>query len=116
MYTSHELNKEFIARIKGLDDYNQLLEERLVTSAQAKHDYRKAKAMSYPNTTGTVDDRKAQVDIMCEGERLSAYLADALARAAVESVRCAREQLNALQSVGATMRAEMALAKQGPGP
>jgi len=79
--------------------------------AKKESAYRKAKAMAQVKAEGkTVDDRKAQVDIACNEERLTAYLARAAKEASLENVRSIRAQLSALQSIAASVRSEMELA------
>lgn len=67
--------------------------------ARAENKYRKAKAVAFLNAEGTVDARKAQVDVACETERLQAHIAEAEREACKEAVQALRAQLSALQTL-----------------
>lgn len=83
--------------------------------AYKENAYRRAKALAYLTSEGTVDNRKAIVDRDCEKERLAAHLSEGLMKSALENVRNRRAHLSAIQTKSANVKAEMDEAK-GPQP
>lgn len=83
--------------------------------ALAENAYRMAKAQAYLKTEeGTVDYKKARVDIQTEKERLMAHIAEGLLDATRERVRSLRATLSALQTIAGTYKAEAAFDKTAP--
>ncbi len=76
--------------------------------------YRMAKAKAYLNSEGTVDARKAQVDMICERERLAAHISEGILDSTRERVRSLRAVLSALQTISAVHRVEADLDRTGP--
>jgi len=93
--------------------------------ANADHDYRRAKAMSYLKAVTedkpkprreqrTIPAIEATRDIECEPQRLAERLARAHKEACKERVESARAQMSAYQTVVNALRAELELAGRGP--
>ena len=107
MATLAELNNELIKLSRELGEALVRFEEACGDYARTENDYRHAKAVAYLKSEGTVDARKAQVDIACGKERLDAHIAEGLKESSRERVRGLIAQLSALQSVAASTRAEL---------
>lgn len=88
-----------------LNACNQLTEEAR-TAAQKENDYRRAKAIAYLASDGTVQARQAQVDLKCETERLEAHSAQAVKEAGMERVRSLRTIISAYQTYLNSNKAE----------
>ena len=108
--TATEMCDKILRRIEALTEAGKSLEAALTAAARAEHEYRKAKALAYPKTTGTVAERQYQLDEKCSEEREEKLMKSALAIAARELIRAETAKLNALQSVNATLRSEHRLA------
>lgn len=108
--TRAELEEKLIELAKEIrtatDNYSHLAREH----AEKDHVYRKAKAIAYLATSGTVPERTAYVDKACDGERLNAHLSDALREAAKERLRALQAELSAFQSVVGMYKAEAQIA------
>ena len=76
--------------------------------------YRLAKANAYIRSEGTVDARKAQVDKICEHERLDSHIAEGVLDATRERVRSLRAVLSALQTIANGYKAEADFDRTGP--
>lgn len=82
--------------------------ENAVRLADAEHAYRLAVAKAWvSNAEGTSPARKAQVDSDTADLRRVRDLSEGMRVAYLEAVRSARAQLSAMQSVAASMRAEL---------
>lgn len=97
-----------------LDACNQLTVDAK-TAVQKENDYRRAKAIAYLNSDGTVQARQAQVDKVCEKERLEAHLAQAVREAGYERVRSLRTIISAYQTYLNSNRAEAEFARTSIG-
>jgi hypothetical protein len=113
-----DLKNELHRLSAKLEFANDDLEEKANTWANAEHTYRKAKSAAFirhqSDASGnkmTIPMTQAMVDRDCEDQRFKAYLARAQKEAALEKVRSLRAQLSALQSVTASVRAELELTK-----
>lgn len=83
--------------------------------ATKENDYRMAKAKAFlAAETGTVDAKKAQVDQICERERLAAHIAEGKLDATRERVRSLRAVLSALQTIGGIYKVEGEFDRTGP--
>ena len=83
--------------------------------ADADNEYRKAKSLAYlAQKQGTVEERKALVDKVCELERLRAHLAEAQWKAALQAVKARTAQLSARQSILNAVRQEMKFEQTKP--
>jgi hypothetical protein len=121
MFNQHlpeDLKIELLRLCEKLENANDDLEIKANLWANAEHTYRKAKATAYlkfktdsSGTRHTIPVLEAIVDEQCEHQRFDAYLARAQKEAALEKVRSLRAQLSALQSVAASVRAELELTK-----
>ena len=105
-------------RLSGLLDSGlTALREQARAVADAEAAYRKGKAEAWVGTA-TEDllakEREAQVDAATADLRRTRDLAEARARAALESVRSRRTQISALQSLLAAHRSEAEFARTAP--
>lgn len=72
--------------------------------------YREAKAVAYLQSDGTVDARKAQVDLHCGKQRDAAHTADALLNAAKLKKSALETEISAYQTIARLRMSEMGLA------
>lgn len=82
--------------------------------AEKENAYRRAKAIAFLNADGTIPEKQAKVDKVCDGERLAAHIAEAEREACREKVRAASAQLSAYQTLARMnlVEAEMSRAPQ----
>jgi leucyl aminopeptidase (aminopeptidase T) len=109
-----EMTAEMIRLSRLLDDGIKAMTQYAREYADAEDAYRMARAREHAKTEGTVDERRAAVDLATSKERRSAHYAEAMKQAAVEAVRARRAQLSAWQTLASAHRAEAELAKYGP--
>jgi hypothetical protein len=105
-----------LQRISKLIDegINSLLRASRET-ADAEHDYRKAKAIAWMEApSGTVPVREAWVDSQTAEKRRTLDYAEGSRVAALEAIRSRRQQLSAVQSLLAAHKAEAEFARTGP--
>jgi len=77
--------------------------------------YRLAKATAMLNAEGkTVDLKKAEVDLICEKERLTSHIAEGVLDSTRERVRSLRAVLSALQTIANSYKAEAEFDRTGP--
>lgn len=76
--------------------------------------YRLAKANAMLKAEGTVDVKKAQVDLVTEKERLASHIAEGVLDATRERVRSLRAVLSALQTIANGYKAEAEFDRTGP--
>lgn len=74
-----------------------------------ENDYRRAKAIAFLNSEGTVDARKAKVDVACEDVRLKAHLAEAEYEAGKQKVYALQAAITAYQTIAKFTLAEFNL-------
>lgn len=119
------LNEELLRLASEVESASMVYRRHALKYARAEHVYRARKATVYTQLVAqdkerprkeqrTVPALTAEVDILCEQERLHAYLAEALKQASKERLESLRASLSAVQSVAAAVRAEMDLARIGP--
>lgn len=108
------MTQEMIRLSRLLDDGIKAMTQYAREYADAEDAYRMARAQAHAQTEGTVDERRAAVDLATSKERRAAHYAEAMKQAAVEAVRARRAQLSAWQTLAAAHRAEAELAKYGP--
>ena len=101
--TSKELLAECDELAKTARDY-----------AVKENAYRLAKAKAMLKAEGTVDMKKAQVDEICQRERLDSHIAEGLLDATRERVRSLRAVLSALQTIANSHKAEADFDRTGP--
>lgn len=107
-----ELEKEMRATSLELLKECDEQAEKARAYAVAENAYRMAKAQAYLKTQeGTVEFKKARVDIQTEQGRLAAHIAEGLLDATRERVRSLRATLSALQTIAGTYKAEAAFDK-----
>lgn len=85
-----------------------------IENAQAQHQAKQAQAKAYLEVEGTVDHRRALVEIQCADVNLSARIAEAQEFAARKLLDTLRAELSALQSIASAYRAEAELVGRGP--
>ena len=113
--TAYALNRELV---KVADEVDQTIAEyrtRALEYADIKADSELAQASAYPQTTGTVDERKAAVTRACIEAIRSEYRAEALRNSADRAVKASMARLSALQSMAAALREELRLGRVGAG-
>lgn len=105
-------------RLSGrLDEALELLRQQAFEKAHKEAVYRQAKAeawVRYSLMPFLAKEKEALVDAEVRHEAEARDIASGLREAALESVRSARAQLSALQSLLAGHRAEAELARYGP--
>jgi hypothetical protein len=105
---------EEMQRLNGLvDEQRREMEHWAVEYAEAENEYRKAKANAYLAATGTVQERQAYVDKVCETERKRAHVAEGMRKQSIEAHRGLLVQLQVLQTVSNLVRSEMDLTRTG---
>jgi hypothetical protein len=119
LVTSIDLNEAMIAKSRALDDAHEDLVARARQWAEAERDYRKAIPAEWLRVRAEAADRgekllaeeaKARVQDRTADARFQRDVAGELRVAALELVRTLRAQLNAYQSIGASVRVEAELA------
>lgn len=105
----HELESAILGAIKELRQANEELSRLSKEYALSDHAYRRAKAIAYLATSGTVAERSAHVDKACEEERQRAHLSEAVREAMKERVRSLMTEITAYQTLASLMKAEMGL-------
>lgn len=102
--TSKELLSECDEMAKAARDY-----------AVKENAYRLAKATAMLKAEGkTVDLKKAEVDLICEKERLTSHIAEGILDSTRERVRSLRAVLSALQTIAGSHKAEADFSRTGP--
>ena len=102
--TSKELLTECEALVEVAREY-----------AEKENTYRLAKAKAMLRAEGkTVDLKKAEVDLICEKERLASHIAEGVLDATRERVRSLRAVLSALQTISGSHKAEAEFTRTGP--
>jgi len=96
-----------------VDEQRREMEHWAVEYAEAENEYRKAKANAYLSNTGTVPEREAHVDKVCERERKRAHIAEGMRKQSIEAHRGLLVQLQVLQTVSNLVRSEMDLTRTG---
>lgn len=90
------------------DDLADLFEAAAKAEVTYKVEFAKAVLASNGKTVG---EREAEATEQCAGLYFDRKVAEAVADAARESVRSMRDQLSAVQSVGALLRSQMELSR-----
>ena len=90
------------------DELAELFRKAAEAEVTYKREYAKALLLSDADTVG---QREAEAMRATEALLLDRRVAEAVADAARESVRSMRDQLSAVQSVGAMLRSQMELAR-----
>jgi len=106
MHSLPELVSEARRLSDLLDKGVAALREAATSYAAAEHAYRRAHALEYLQTEGTVAEREAKTYVAMGDLRMERDIADGVRSAALEAVRARRTQLSALQSLLAAYRSE----------
>jgi hypothetical protein len=109
-----ELNDMLHAAAADLYEAHRLLEERVRSSATADKAWRLARAKAYARTSGTVNERDAEVELETGDLRYEAKLTEDLRVAGLEGVRSRRAILSAYQTLTNLSREEANFARVGP--
>ena len=116
--TPGEITDEMLHRSRQLDDALAYAKRAADEHSEAESDYRAAHAHAFieAKDAGATDAlAKAKADVHAQGAKKRQVLAADMAQVAVEAVRSRRAQLSAAQTAGNAMRAELELARTGPG-
>jgi hypothetical protein len=89
--------------------------ERLVIKRAAERDYRRAYDRAYLSAEGPVEDRKAAARVATEAEHDALDVADIAHREAEALARVLEKELDALRSIGTSVRSTYAVAGRGEG-
>lgn len=119
------LNQEMMRLAVDVEKASDTFRRYALRYARAEEVYRHRKAVEYTRIVAedkarprkeqrTVAAITAEVDILCENERRTRSLNDALKEAAKERLRALQASLSAVQSVASSIRAEIQLAGTGP--
>jgi hypothetical protein len=109
-----ELNDILLAAASELRTALEELERRSRDYADMESVYRKAKAVAYLHSAGTVGEREAEVSLETADLRAAALMADVLKVSSLEAVRSKRSVLSAIQTVANLTREELNLVRTGP--
>lgn len=93
----------------------KVCDERYTAFLTADHEYDVAYAHAYLNAAGPAHAKKYEAELATQGERLRRDVADAAYRYADRTARAVENELRALQSVGASVRAMFGVAGRGEG-
>jgi len=89
--------------------------ERMTAKRAAERDYRRAYDLAYLNAEGSVEDRKAHARIATEDLHDAMDVAEVVYKEAEALARSIEKELDALRSVGASIRSTYAVAGRGEG-
>ena len=89
--------------------------ERMTNKRAAERDYRRAYDLAYLNAEGSVEDRKAHARIATEELHDAMDVAEVIYKEAEALARAIEKELDALRSVGASIRSTYAVAGRGEG-
>lgn len=111
----HNLNEDLQSTSKELLEECDILTELAHEYATKENAYRLAKAVAMLKAEGkTVDLKKAEVDVICEKERLASHIAEGMLDATRERVRSLRAVLSAMQTIAGSHKAEAQFERTGP--
>lgn len=109
--TISDLNNDLWAIRAELSSAHSEMERLIADWARKKRAYRVKKAQIFLQAQGTIDARKAVVDIACESEGLAADMAEGMMHSMRQRISSLQEEMAALRTMHASHRAEMELAK-----
>lgn len=108
---NEDLNATSMQLLAECDELTKLSREYAVK----ENAYRMARAKAMLKAEpGTVDAKKAQVDIVTETDRLDAHIAEGILDSSRERVRSLRAVLSALQTIAGSHKAEAEFYRTGP--
>lgn len=111
---AHELNEKLLAAADDVRGSLDELDRAARAYAKAEQDYRRAKALAYLASTGTVAEREARAENAINESRYARDLAEGLRLSGLEAVRSHRGILSALQTLANVFREEAAFDRTGP--
>lgn len=110
--TPASIENEIRRLARKLEQKTDDLAELFETAAKAEVTYKIEFAKQVLSSSAkTVGEREAAATAACAGLYFDRKVAEAVADAARESVRSMRDQLSAVQSVGALLRSQMELGR-----
>lgn len=113
--TVDALSEELLKIHAELDKVQGDLENLTGEFVEAENAYRMAKAIAFLVAEGTVDAKKARVDIATEAERIRSHTAEGFKNAALERLRSLRAKLDATKALAYLAKAEVH-SLEGPQP
>lgn len=110
IYSFTEQSKQIEKFVSELLQANDDLKTAGKAWAVKENDYRRAKAVAFLNQSeGTIPEKNARIDKVCEAERLAAHIAEAEREACLERVRSLRAALSAYQTLARSNEVEAQL-------
>jgi hypothetical protein len=110
IYSFGEQSKQIEKLVSELLEANDDLRSAGKAWAVAENDYRRAKAVAFLNLKeGTIPEKQARVDQVCERERLGAHIAEAEREACIERVKSLRAAVSAYQTLARANEVEAQL-------
>ena len=107
--TKQELENNLLAAVEELRVARSQLEPLAKEWATAEQKYRKAQSIALLAASGTIPEKKAHVDRVCNDEMLAAHAADALRDAVAKNCKAIEVEISAYQTLAGIMKAEMGL-------
>lgn len=117
-FTPRDVMNELLRMSSLLDDALEQADAAVREYSEADDHYRVSHARSFIKAKdgGATDQlAKAMADLATEGVRARARLSEGMAKNRLEAVRSRRAQLSAIQTGGNALRAELDMARYGPG-
>ncbi len=117
-YSPRDVMDELLRMSSLLDDALTEADAAVREYAEADDHYRVSHARAFIKAKdgGATDQlSKAMADLATENIRARARLAEGMAKNRLEAVRSRRAQLSAIQTGGNALRAELDMARYGPG-
>lgn len=109
-----ELNERLISAAEDVRKSLGELDRCAREYAGAEQRYRKAKALAYLASSGTVPEREAHAERAINDDRYERDLAEGLKVSALEAVRSHRGILSAIQTLANVLREEAAFDRTSP--
>lgn len=110
IYSFGEQSKQIESLVSDLLAANEDLKSAGKNWAVKENDYRRAKAVAFLNLReGTIPEKHARVDQVCEQERLAAHIAEAEREACIERVKSLRAAVSAYQTLARANEVEAQL-------
>lgn len=112
IYSFNALEEKINTAVSELLSESDDLKAKCREYAVRENEYRRAKSVAYLNAEGTIPERAAKVDQVCEQQRLAAHIAEAEKEASVERIKSLRAALSAYQTLARVNQSEMEMAGQ----
>lgn len=108
-----DLNRQLLDAVKVLRESMDDLERRAVDYARGEKEYRKAKAIAYLASHGTVAEREARAEDAINELRYRRDLAEGLRKSGIEAVQSNRAVVSAIQTIARLYTEEAAFDRTG---